>query len=760
MIEAKQIFEVVKSKDLKALKQYISAIPKALGEINEEGIPALHLLVRTGNLEMVKFAIEYSIVNPCIVDGRGNTILHYAVESGNLDLVKYLVERVGVPIDRANLLGETPFDVAHNRVKYASENYALRKKLVESELPDENKLPGESELSEQKKVSEQGKASEERENICEYFRQVLGCTMDEMYHNPIRRGMHPDPSIVRVGEDYYMVNSSFMFFPCIPISHSKDLLHWEVIGHAITNPEWARLKDLEGGRGYWAPDISYYEGKFYITATYRLNDGGEKLRYQMVTSSEKPEGPYCEPVFLDEDGIDPSIFTDVDGRRYMLLNRGARIFEISPDGRKILSEPKLLWYGHNQKASEGPHLLYKDGYYYLFMAEGGTGMGHRISVARSKSLMGVYEPCPYNPILRQWDEERQLQCCGHGKPVQTAEGDWYMVYLCYRPGATGYGILGRETAMDPITWTADGWPIVNSLKGPSDLQRKPAIKPQSEFCSAEEFTKERIAAERPAMERPAKVDVEYRGSTLFAPNRGYFGEWSTVRGTEPGSYEEADGKIVIHGNGLDLNTLDYGTILVKPQTDFSFEMRCRVSVEALHTDLQAVGDWDAGLTCYYDENSYLKLALAQREGKVGILVAEYVDDRYVTKQSEALPEGALSEQSKALPEGALSEQSEALSEETMRVQSKALPEGTVSVELRIVTRGLERSSYYRVDKSGEESCTCGKEDNSTAWKPVQIFENTSYLSSEGLSKGKRFTGAMAGIYVHGKVTAAFGNVEI
>ena len=109
-----------------------------------------------------------------------------------------------------------------------------------------------------------------------------------MYRNPIRTGMHPDPSIVCVGDDFYMVNSSFIYFPCIPISHSKDLIHWEIIGHAITNPEWAYINELEGGRGYWAPDISYYNGRFYITATYRLNDTGTVYRRQMVVSSDKP----------------------------------------------------------------------------------------------------------------------------------------------------------------------------------------------------------------------------------------------------------------------------------------------------------------------------------------------------------------------------------------------------------------------------------------------------------------------------------------
>lgn len=653
----KDLFEIIRTRDLDALKEFLVKYPRGLDVETEEGVWALHEVMEYGGLEMAKYVTEYAIINMNLIDRQGNTVLHHGVKSGDLELVKYLVERVDSPIGQANLHGVTPFDLA----------VSLGNKEIQA-----------------------------------YFEERLGASAEELYHNPICRGMHPDPSIVRVGEDYYMVNSSFMFFPCIPVSHSRDLIHWEVIGHAITNPEWARLKGLEGGRGYWAPDISYNEGKFYITATYRLNEGGLPQRLQMVTSSERPEGPYCEPVFLEEEGIDPSIFTDLDGRRYMLLNRGARIFEISKDGREILSEPKLLWYGQNKKASEGPHLLYKDGYYYLFMAEGGTGMGHRITVARSRELMGVYESCPYNPILRQWDDKRLIQCSGHGMPVETQDGDWYMVYLCNRISTSGYAVLGRETALDPITWTADGWPLVNSLQGPSELQKKPKLA-----CGTADNAESRMEQGQTA------GIVDKRGAAL-----DIWKEWKTVRGAEEGSYEKQNGEIVIHGNGQDLNSLDYSTILVRQQEDFCFEISGKICVEAgRNADEREYGadgrclteeDWDAGLTCYYDENSYLKLALACRKGQSGILSVEYVDDHYVTE--EFIPW------------------------ETAGTEA----------EFKITTEHLKRTLYVRQDG---------------LWKQTAVFENTSYLSSEGLKKGKRFTGAAAGIYVNGHVTGRFSDIE-
>lgn len=678
------IIEIIRARDLNALKAFLAEYPRGLDVETEDGAWALQEVMRQGCLEMAKFVVEYGIVNLNLIDREGNTVLHYGVESGNLELIKYLVERVDSPIAQANLKGETPFDRAQ--------------RLGQKE-------------------------------ILRYFEEKLGVSAEEMYHNPIRRGMHPDPSIVRVGRDYYMVNSSFVFFPCIPVSHSRDLIHWKVIGYAITNPEWAKLNGLEGGRGYWAPDISYYEGRFYITATYRLNEGGMPQRLQMVTSSDKPEGPYCEPVFLDEEGIDPSIFTDLDGRRYMLLNRGARIFEISGDGRRILSEPRLLWYGENKKASEGPHMLYKDGYYYLFMAEGGTGMGHRITVARSRTLMGVYEACPYNPILRQWDEKRQLQCCGHGMPVETPEGDWYMVYLCNRRGTAGYAVLGRETALDPITWTADGWPLVNSLRGPSDLQRKPAFaaaaeaqaEPQ-EGCLAADCGRYEAAQKAPGAVTPEKESAARSAGSApsFDPESGIWDGWAAIRGFAPGTFL-ADGEtLCIRGNGRDLNTLGYNSLLLQHQRTFCFELRCRVQ-----TETQKEADWDAGLTCYYDENSYLKLALCMRCGKPGILAAEYVDDRYVTDTFLPLEEQPLAE----VPQ-----------------TDGAAPGGNekgLSVELKIVTENLKRSLYFK-----------GKHDT---WQQAAVFEGTSYLSSEGLKKGKRFTGAAAGVYVNGNVTGRFSD---
>lgn len=313
------------------------------------GKVSIYEAAQNGDFELVKWIVEYSRASLNEFAKGHRTALHFAAMSGNLEMFRYLTERCGLD----PLCGDeelvTPWDIAR----------------------------------------ENGHAE-----IDKYLEDRYGHRYEDFYRNPIRSGFFPDPSICRVGDDYYMANSSFIFFPCIPISHSKDLIHWEIIGHAITDPNWAGLDELDGGRGYWAPDISYYNGKFYIAATYRLNDTGPVYRRQIVVSSDKPQGPYSEPVFIDEDGIDPGLFNDDDGRRYMLLNRGARIFELDKTGTRKISDATLLYYGSNKRAPEGPHIYKKDGYYYLLQAEGGTGPGHRVTVARSRELMGVYEPCP------------------------------------------------------------------------------------------------------------------------------------------------------------------------------------------------------------------------------------------------------------------------------------------------------------------------------------------------------------------------------
>lgn len=640
--------------------------PSAIDD-KPDGLWLPYLAARCGYLDIVKYIVEYSRASFNETDDNCRTMLHFAVESGNLELVQYLTEKVGLSPLSGDINLITPYELA----------------------------------------ADMGHAT-----LVSYFEKYCGFSLENSYRNPILTGMHPDPSIVCVGDDFYMVNSSFVFFPCIPISHSKDLIHWEVIGHAITNPKWSGLGHLEGGRGYWAPDISYYDGRFYITATYRQNDTVDDVdsyawnatpyRRQMVVSSERPEGPYCEPSFIDEDGIDPSIFTDDDGKRYMLLNRGARIFEISPDGKEQLSEAKLLYYGHNKRAPEGSHLLKKDGWYYLFQAEGGTGMGHRISVSRSKELFGNYEPCPFNPIMRQEDPKQAIQRCGHGKPVRTPNGEWYVVYLCGRQIDGKWSLLGRETALDKITWTADGWPMVNNLQGPSVLAKKPEL---SEFEVKEEPSEfGSCVADNPGTETVENAAL---------PGLGL--QWVTVREPEENFAEVREDGVYLLGSRADLCEVSARNLLLQRQTSFNFTAETKLSFATLQ-DGQ-----DAGMTCYYDENTYLKFGVFIEGGKAYLKVQEHVDketwDSFVVEleSGEEDSEGSINETS------------------------------AKEIILKCETRGLERTFSYKLCNRAEENASVAE----AGFTVLCTLSNVYYLCDEGIKRGKRFTGAMIGVYAHG-----------
>lgn len=214
--------------------------------------------------------------------------------------------------------------------------------------------------------------------------------------------------------------------------------------------------------------------------TLRLNNRDEsgprrKIRRQLVMKSDRPEGPYSRPAFIDVDGIDPSHFVDDDGTHYMVLSPGASIVKLNADCTKALTPKVTVWPGTGVRAPEGPHILKKDGYYYAILAEGGTGYGHRITVARSKNLFGPYEPSPYNPVMMQTDPDAPIQRTGHGKLVQTQNGDWWIAYLCGRPNQGRYTTLGRETALDPVEWTDDGWFTINQGRGPSFVQTAPDL---------------------------------------------------------------------------------------------------------------------------------------------------------------------------------------------------------------------------------------------------------------------------------------------
>jgi len=301
------------------------------------------------------------------------------------------------------------------------------------------------------------------------------------YANPVLSGFYPDPSICRVGNDYYLVNSTFAYYPGITIFHSRDLVNWKLIGYALNNPDEFNLDNAGVSRGLFAPAIRYYEGLFYITCTL-VDKGGN-----FVVTAKNPAGPWSAPVWLPQiNGIDPSLFFDDNGRAYIVYNsippddkplydghRTIRVREFDFKNLNVIGEEILLVNGGTDISKkpvwiEAPHIFKINGLYYLTCAEGGTAYNHSEVVFRSKNISAGYTPYEKNPILtqRHLNPERDfpITTTGHADFVETPSGDWWAVFLgCrpYKPYSDDYYNLGRETFMAPVKWQ-DGWPVITS----------------------------------------------------------------------------------------------------------------------------------------------------------------------------------------------------------------------------------------------------------------------------------------------------------
>ncbi|KMK74397.1 glycoside hydrolase family 43 protein [Alkalihalobacillus pseudalcaliphilus] len=295
------------------------------------------------------------------------------------------------------------------------------------------------------------------------------------YQNPIIPGFYPDPSICRVGDDYYLVTSTFEYFPGVPIFHSKDLVNWKQIGHVLDRPSQLNLDGIPNSKGIYAPTIRYHEGIYYMITTFVVSQHGERKNFY-VTATD-PAGPWSDPIWLTgAPGIDPSLFFDDDGRVYYTGNRVPPtgqthakhmeiwLQELDVYEEKLIGEPVGIWDGALKiaHAQESPHVYKKDGYYYLIIAEGGTGYTHAVTVARSKHIAGPYEPNKRNPILthRHLGQNYPISNVGHADIIETQDGEWWLFCLASRPYGGGmYRNMGRETFLAPVVWEED-WPVV------------------------------------------------------------------------------------------------------------------------------------------------------------------------------------------------------------------------------------------------------------------------------------------------------------
>jgi xylan 1,4-beta-xylosidase len=416
---------------------------------------------------------------------------------------------------------------------------------------------------------------------------ILSQTIElKSFQNPIIPGFHPDPSICRVGEDFYLVTSSFEFFPGVPVFHSKDLVHWEQIGYCLTRESQLPLSHVPASGGIYAPTIRYNKGVFYMVTT-NVNHGGNFF----VTASD-PAGQWSDPIWLNQGGIDPSFFFDEDGKVYLQSNGGPDgIYQSQIDIKtgKRLSEIRHLWSGTGGRYPEGPHIYKKDGWYYLMIAEGGTEYGHMETMARSKDIWGPFESCPHNPILTHRNKINQsnaIQGTGHADLTDAADGSWWLVCLAFRTagGYSQFHHLGRESFLAPVEWNSEGWPVVNKDGS--------------------------LALDTKARLLPSQLVAKPLGRSHF-DNPDLPFQWNYLRNPVLKNYsvEEKKGYLALTPTNVTLDSAASPTFIGRRQEHFNCEFSCIMEYEAKPGS-------EAGICCYMSLESHYDLGFsADSKGK-------------------------------------------------------------------------------------------------------------------------------------------------
>lgn len=411
------------------------------------------------------------------------------------------------------------------------------------------------------------------------------------YRNPVLPGFYPDPSVCRVGDDYYMVNSSFCYFPGVPVHHSKDLIHWEQIGHCITRPAQTRLQNIGVWNGIYAPTIRHHDGTFYMVTT-NVSGGGN-----FYVTTKDPAGEWSDPVYVREGGIDPDLFFDDDGKTYLLTAQGAgeiHLAEIDPKTGRLLSLSEIIWRGTGGRCAEGPHMYKKDGWYYLMIAEGGTEYGHCETIARSRNLRGPFEGGPANPILSHAlarGYQNPIQGTGHADLIQAHDGSWWLVCLGFRVLGGFYHVTGRETFLAPVKWDENGWPVVNG-NGAISLEMNVPTLPQV-----------------PVAKKLVRTDFDTSKLGL---------EWNYNCAPRTGNYSltERPGWLRLKASPVSIDNSNSPTWLGRRQQQVDFESTAKLDAAGLND-----GD-EAGLTVYMCTSSHYDVAVRKRDGRL-FLVLRY-----------------------------------------------------------------------------------------------------------------------------------------
>mgnify|MGYP002770740254 CR=1 FL=1 len=456
--------------------------------------------------------------------------------------------------------------------------------------------------------------------------------------NPILRGFHPDPSIIRVEDDYYIAVSTFEWFPGVLIYHSRDLMHWEFCTAPLRRVSQMDLRGVPNSCGIFAPCLSYCDGAFYLVYTIvKTNSIFQDTDNYLVTARDI-SGEWSEPIYLNSTGFDPSLFHDRDGRKW-LLNRdcdtrsyleerdGILMREYDPEEQRLVGREYRIYRNKQGTGAEGAHLYYREGYYYLLTAEGGTDYNHRACLARSRSILGPYESDPDNPFLTSMENPwNPLQKAGHASLVSTQSGEWYIVHLAGRPIPTkGTCILGRETCLQKVYWNEAGWlRLAQGGKEPALEVAAPAgEKPLSEILGEKGLWRE---------ERMADEYDDFTRETLGYP-------YQTLRvplDENVVTLKARRGVLRIYGRDS-LHSRYQQALVARRQQAFCFsaETCMEYSPENYHQM--------AGLICMYDTDNFYYLYVTRAENgerKLNVMVSVLGEISYPLRDGIELPEGS------------------------------------------------------------------------------------------------------------------------
>jgi xylan 1,4-beta-xylosidase len=411
-----------------------------------------------------------------------------------------------------------------------------------------------------------------------------------IFKNPVISGFHPDPSICKAGDDFYLVTSSFEYFPGIPIFHSKDLVNWEQMGHVLTRESQLPLKRVHSyttSQGIYAPTIRYHHGRFYVITT------NITIRKTFFVWADRPEGPWSEPIYIEGlAGYDPSLFFDDDGKVYVTAAgfpgfgpEGILQAELDIETGQLRTESKFIWEGTGGCSPEGPHLYKINHWYYLMIAEGGTEYGHMVTIAKSRHPYGPFESNPTNPILSNRSTKLPIQATGHADLVQANDGTWWSVFLGFRPvKSTKVHHLGRETNLAPVEWSEDGWPVIGK-NGRAEVEHDAKSLPVGEPIPWQEKEEFETASLSPA--------------------------WNFYRHPAQGSWSltERKGSLTLYGQACTLNDYESPAFVGRRQQHFN----CEISTMMLFTPKEE-GE-EAGLTVFMNENFHYEIAKTVKQGK-------------------------------------------------------------------------------------------------------------------------------------------------